>query len=107
MLTSSSDANATILPEGLVPYKRTAEFTPETVPAGLRKDHCTKADVWALIHVIAGKLRYQVTDRRRCASNLLITSDTAAGIVEPTILHHVKPLEGCRFFVEFWRPPGA
>src|SRR6185295_16850462 len=39
------------LPEGFIPYNRTPEFTEESVPAGLRSDHSTKAGVWAKIIV--------------------------------------------------------
>jgi hypothetical protein len=33
----------------------------------------------------------------------VLTPDTARGVIEPAILHSVKPLGPVRFFVEFYR----
>lgn len=95
--------NPTALPEGLESYRRTDDFTDRTVPAALLADHNTKAGTWGLIRVTAGMLRYRVTDPRRAPFETILTPDTMPGIVEPTILHHVEPVPGVRFHVEFWR----
>ncbi len=91
------------LPADARPYKRTPEFTAATIPAGLLKAHCTKAGVWGLVHVLEGALLYRVTDPRRPAAEMLLTPDTAPGLVEPTILHEVAPRGPVRFYVEFHR----
>ena len=96
---------ATRLPENLESFSRTATFTQDTVPAGLRKDHITKAGSWGLIHIEEGALCYRVTDPRRVATTLELTPDTARGVIEPTILHHVEPVGPVRFYVEFLREP--
>jgi tellurite resistance-related uncharacterized protein len=96
-------ANPSHVPEGLCAYKRTAEFTQATIPAGLTKDHCTKAGVWGIIHVTAGRLRYRIADPRRLASDAVLAAGGVPGVVEPTIVHRVDLLDGARFFVEFWR----
>jgi tellurite resistance-related uncharacterized protein len=90
-----------MLPPGLVPYRRTAEFTESTVPAGLLRAHVTKAGAWGLIHVLDGRLAYRVTDPRRPASETILTAGNEPGVVEPTILHEVEPLGPVRFYVEF------
>jgi tellurite resistance-related uncharacterized protein len=95
------------LPADLVPYRRTAEFTQDTVPAGLLRAHTTKAGAWGLIHVLEGRLAYRVTDSRRPASETVLTPDGAPGVVEPTILHEVEPLGPVRFYVEFHRAAEA
>lgn len=100
-------APAAGLPEGLEPYSRTGTFTEETVPAGLRQDHSTKAGSWALIHVGQGALRYRVTDPRRLPTERELTPETEPGVVEPTILHHVEPIGPVRFHVEFLREAAA
>lgn len=91
------------LPPGFVPYKRTPEFTEATVPAGLRRDHSTKAGVWARIEVLAGRLRY------RCPSLGLDVELSARtpGTVVPEILHSVEPVGAVRFLVEFYHAAGA
>lgn len=89
------------LPGGLTPYKRTPTFDAETVPAGLRAQHSTKAGVWARVVV------------------LVVLTPERPGIVAPTQLHQAEPGPGVRFYVEFHRagppltlpgpppPPGA
>ena len=46
------------LPPDVVPYRRTAEFTEATIPAGLRRRHTTQPGVWGRICVLEGALRY-------------------------------------------------
>jgi len=89
------------LPPEAKPYRRTGEFTEETVPAGLLRDHTTKDGTWALIHVLEGRLAYRITDPRRLGLETVLTPGGPAGIVEPTIHHQVEPLGPVRFYVEF------
>ena len=91
------------LPPSVAPYKRTAEFSETTVPAGLLKAHSTKAGVWGLIHVLEGELVYRITDPRRAPSEQVLTPSGAPGVVEPAILHEVAPRGPVRFYVEFHR----
>jgi tellurite resistance-related uncharacterized protein len=63
-----------VLPEGFTAYKRTPMFDQDNLPIGLRREHCTKAGVWALIHVVEGRLRLYneegiFDDRRRPQKN--------------------------------------
>jgi len=90
------------LPADLEAYKRTGTFTETSVPAGLLKDHSTKEGTWGLIHVVAGRLRYRVTDARRELLDAVLSPDLPPGVVEPTILHHVEPLGAVQFYVEFY-----
>jgi tellurite resistance-related uncharacterized protein len=92
-----------MLPLDVRAYKRTPEFTEATVPAGLLRDHDTKPGVWALIHVLEGRLGYRVNDGRREVSEMVLTPDSEPGVIEPTIRHSVEPLGPVRFFVEFHR----
>jgi tellurite resistance-related uncharacterized protein len=93
------------LPETLGAYKRTPTFTETSAPAGLLKDHSTKAGTWGLIRVEQGKLRYLVTDPRRPSEERMLTPDSEPGVVEPTIYHRVEPAGPVRFHVEFLRAP--
>lgn len=86
-------------------YKTTPTFTQDRVPAGLLSDHSTKEGVWGLIHVARGKLRYCVTDPRRENEERILEPGSAAGVVEPTIVHRVEPLGPVEFHVEFLRAP--
>ena len=86
-------------PKDFAPYKRTPEFTETTVPAGLTRNHSTKAGVWAKINVVEGRLLYKVDP---LAAEFELSSD-APGIVVPEVAHHVEPMGNVRFYVEFYR----
>lgn len=88
------------LRDGLTAYKRTPTFDEATVPDALRQDHATKAGVWGLIHVEAGRLRYEISGTGKVIE---LTPDTAPGIIEPQVRHRVTPVGTVRFFVEFYR----
>ena len=54
--------------------------------------------MWAKIVIIKGKLQYTINEHEE-----VITLDTEKfGVVEPTILHEVKPLGSVKFYVEFY-----
>lgn len=93
------------LPPGLESYRRTDTFSEQTVPAGLLKAHATKAGTWGLIRVTEGELLYRVEDERRIPAERRLRADLPPGVVEPTILHSVKPDGPVRFHVEFFRNP--
>lgn len=85
-------------PEGLHEYKRTPVFTEATIPAGLLRDHTTKAGVWGLIEVEAGSLLYTVQFPEERSFTL---GAGTAGVVVPGMKHHVQALGTVRFHVAF------
>jgi tellurite resistance-related uncharacterized protein len=87
-------------PEGMVPLRRTPEFSAESMPAGLRTRHQTGPGTWGRIVVAEGTLRYRVPD-------LGIDAELAPGrdgIVVPEVAHDVEPQGAVRFHVELGRP---
>lgn len=88
------------LPESVVPYKRTPEFNEESVPKGLLHAHQTKESVWGKIVVLEGKLQYLINEPDE---EMVVLDESTFGVVEPTVLHEVKPLGKVRFYVEFYR----
>lgn len=80
------------------PYKCTPVFDEITLPAGLRKEHRTKAGVWGIIRVLEGRLRYIVLDPR---SDTVLDPDHP-GFVQPDQPHQVEPLGTMRMQVEFY-----
>jgi tellurite resistance-related uncharacterized protein len=85
------------VPPDVTPYKRTATFTEDTVPAGLLHDHRTKAGVWAHIVVEDGKLEYT------CDRGTFVLSPNVRGVAPPEKTHHVRAIGPVRFHVEFLR----
>ena len=86
-------------PPGLVAYSRSPEFDQDTLPAALQRDHNTKPGVWALIHVIEGKLLYRIHEPPSEA----VLEPRKPGVVRPEQIHEVHPLGPVRVFVEFFR----
>jgi len=92
------------LPPGLTCYKRIAQFTRATVPAGLLAEHKTKMGVWGLLRVTGGRVRYCIDHPR---SSVDIAAGDAA-VIEPQVLHHVELLDSdSSFLVEFYRAEHA
>jgi tellurite resistance-related uncharacterized protein len=83
------------LPNTIAAYKRTPEFTEESVPAGLLRAHQTKDSVWAKIVVLEGRLQYTINEPEQ---EVVILDESVYGVVEPTVLHEVKPLDSVRFY---------
>lgn len=83
------------------PYKSTPVFDENTLPAGLCREHRTKAGVWGVIRVLEGSLRYQVLDP---LSETILDPDHP-GLVLPDQPHFVEPLGAMRMQVDFYDCP--
>lgn len=88
------------LPEGICAYKRTPEFTEDTVPPGLLHSHDTKEGVWGRIVVLEGTLLYRILEPE---IEEVALEPGVVGIVEPAVKHEVVPGARVRFYVEFCR----
>lgn len=91
--------NLASLPSGMVAYKRTTEFTADTVPAALTDDHSTKEGVWGVLNVTQGNMAYHVPSRE-------LTIELSAGdqmLIESALVHKVSLKHGSRFYVEFYK----
>lgn len=89
-----------ILPENLTEFKRTSEFTGDTVPKGLLKNHKTPTGTWAVINILSGSLIYRILEPEVEKIEL---SKSNPGIIEPDILHEVKLIGDVKFFVAFYK----
>ena len=89
-----------LIPETVKAYKKTPVFNEETVPKGLLKDHRTQKDVWGKINILEGELVYTIhSDPPETAT---LTPDHP-GVVEPEMLHYIKPNGKVSFYVEFYK----
>lgn len=87
------------LPAEVSAYRRTPVFDAATIPAGLLRDHATKAGVWGVIRVLSGRLSYVSGD----PPSAVELGPGRPGLVRPEARHSVAPLGDVRFFVEFYR----
>lgn len=85
-------------PAAAAPYKRTAVFDENSLPAGLRREHRTKPGVWGVIRVLDGQLRYVVIE----PTSEMILEPGHPGLVLPDQPHFVEPLGPMRMQVEFY-----
>jgi len=85
-------------PDDLVAYKKTPEFTEETIPKGFQKDHSTKAGVWGLLHVLEGTLIYTVNEP---AVRQYEVKQGEQAVIAPCLLHSAVPKGKVKFYVEF------
>jgi tellurite resistance-related uncharacterized protein len=81
-----------------VPYRSTAIFDEETLPAALRREHRTKAGVWGIVRVLEGELRLSFVDPPRA----LLLSPGTPGLLLPEEPHFVEPVGKVRMQVEFY-----
>ncbi len=87
------------IPADVSAYRRTPEFTAESTPAALLRDHGTKAGTWGRIVVLAGEVAYEVA-----GSGVVAMLDPATpGVIEPRVAHRVTPSADARFYIEFLR----
>lgn len=92
------------IPTGFEAYGRSPDFTPDNLPSRLRAAHSTKAGTWGLIHVLEGKILYQLE------VPFIGEQMAAAGeciVIESGVPHHVEFVEQGRFFIEFYRSASA
>lgn len=90
------------LPPGLVAYSRSPDFTPATLPAKLQSAHFTKSGVWALLHVLEGKVLYQL-EPPHSGEQLVCPGEYA--VIQSGVLHRASFVEPGRLYVEFYRAP--
>lgn len=86
------------VPPASIPYKCTPVFNENTLPAGLRREHRTKAGVWGVIRVIEGRVRFQVLD----PGSERLLEPGRPGLVLPDTPHLVEPLGPMLMQVEFY-----
>ena len=83
------------------PAPEQSVFDEVTLPAGLRKEHRTKAGVWGVIQVLERRLRYRVIEPRSES----ILDPEHPGLIHPDQPHSVEPLGPMRMRVDFYASP--
>jgi tellurite resistance-related uncharacterized protein len=90
------------LPPGLVAYRQTPVFDEQTIPAGLLREHRTRAGTWGVITILEGRLRFRLLN----PPSEVVLSPRRPGIVAPEQPHEVAPDGPVKFYVEFYRAAG-
>ena len=87
------------LPGSLSPIRKTPEFDETSIPRGLLKAHQTKEGLWGKIVILEGELQYKINQ----PEEIIILDIDNYGVIEPAILHEVKPLGTVKFYIEFYQ----
>ena len=87
------------LPDGLVPARRTPEFTADSVPPALLGDHHTT--VWARLEVSAGTVSFVEGD-----GPAVVATPGRPVVIVPNRPHRVTPSADASFAVQFFDRPG-
>ena len=72
------------------------------MPGAIRRAHTTREGTWGLIHVVTGRLRYEIL---REPVEIFTLSPEVKGVIEPQVPHQVEPIGEVTFFVEFFKAP--
>ena len=80
------------------PYRTTNNFTAETVPAGLLRQHSLKAGSWGILQVKQGRVLFIPDDGGKSVSLLAGQSR----VVLPEHPHHIEISDDVRFCIEFY-----
>ena len=80
------------------PYRVTPVFDEHSLPAGLRRDHRTKAGVWGVVRVIEGEIIFT----RLNPPDEQTLSPGRSGLILPDQPHFVAPAGPMRMQIEFY-----
>ncbi len=89
-----------LLPKDVSSYAKSPAFSESSIPVNLQKSHRTKADTWARIVILEGRLLYRILTPEIEEIEL---SPDMPGIVEPEVLHEVEAIGSVCFYLEFYR----
>lgn len=81
------------------PYKVTAVWDENTLPAAIRGTHQTKAGVWGVLRVLEGSVRLLFEGN---ATPVHVTPGRPA-LIPPEDKHHVELTGPMRMQIEFYR----
>lgn len=80
------------------PYKVTAIWDQDTLPAAIRNEHSTKAGTWGLLRVLDGEV-----DLVFSAGHTVRVTVGQPGVIPPQDVHHVEFTGPFRMQVEFYK----
>ncbi len=87
------------LPRNVVPASGTLNFTADTIPAALTREHALSAGRWGVLHIFQGTLRFEIIDppgHQVVSAPDLIT-------IHPEVPHRIKAMGPVRCRIDFFR----
>lgn len=90
------------MPGDALPYRTIGPFNKDDIPKGLWREHRLKADVWAILTIEAGSIRFCWDDDE--GGDVLLQAG-AQIVVPPTIPHHLEDVAAVTVSLTFWAVP--
>ena len=87
------------MPSGLVPSGRSLEFTTDTLPEALQKEHALADGRWGVLHVLEGSLTF--IDLASGNERVVAAPDSV--VIQPRIPHRVTVSGPVRLRIDFFR----
>ena len=87
------------MPGGAQPYRTIGPFNKDGIPKGLWREHSLKADVWAILTVKTGSIRFCWDDEE--GGNALLQAGTQI-VVPPAAPHHLEDVGAVTVRLTFW-----
>jgi tellurite resistance-related uncharacterized protein len=84
-----------------LPYRTTPVFDETSLPAALRAAHSTKAGVWGMVRVLAGRVKLIFVEPK---AELVLDPETPGRLL-PQQVHYVEPLGPMQMCVAFYDSP--
>lgn len=79
--------------ENLICYKSMPRWDAQSIPAGFKKKHNTKAGTWAKLTVFKGSLKfYQLDEEGNTLNTLIFDVDNEPPFIEPQAWHRIEPM---------------
>ena len=89
------------LPEGLVPSHSSPDFTQDTIPAALQREHALAPGHWGTLNVLEGGLRFVNLDTGETRR----ISAPGCVAIHPRMRHRVAVDGPLRCRIDFFREP--
>ena len=87
------------MPSGLVPSGRSLEFTSDTLPEALQKEHALADGRWGVLHVLEGSLVF--VDLASGNERVVAAPDSV--VIQPRLPHKVVVSGPVRCRIDFFR----
>lgn len=91
------------IPDSAEAYRTIGPFHQDSLPIGLLREHNTKAGVWGLLEVLAGEVKYVITQPGEESEHIL--SQACPGVIAPEQKHHLVLISDVNFQITFHRVP--
>lgn len=87
------------LPRNVVPASGTINFTADTIPVPLTREHALSAGHWGILHIFQGTLRFETID----PPEHQVVSAPDLVTIHPEVPHRIESMGPVRCRIDFFR----